>query len=482
MELIVKANRIRAEFAAREVLDIDELEIYGYDRIGLVGHNGAGKSTLLKVLAGELALPGTAIQRFGKVALIPQLDAPETMDAEDPALLSRLGVAKLERETMSGGEETRLKLAAALGAGAHLLLADEPTCHLDRAGIDFLIGQLRAFDGALLLISHDRYFLDALVDKIWELREGKITEYWGNYSDYMRQKEEAAQAAQAHFEQTRMERARLERAAEQKRREARAVGKQKGGNKTNEGGRLAHMKSQGSKEKALHNAAKAIEGRLAQLDEDGAPERAHIVRFRQSKALELYNKFPIMGEHINLRFGDKVLLEDAGFVIPLGAKAALTGPNGAGKTSLLRMIYESAPGFRLSPKAVFGYFAQTGYELSGTQTVIEYMQEYSDYPVSEIRGALAAMGIGAMDIQKPLCVLSGGEIIKLLLTKMLLGRYNILLMDEPGNYLDLAGMEALEGMMRGYGGTILFVTHDRRLIENVADLVYEIRDKKLIKQ
>ncbi|SHI27709.1 hypothetical protein [Desulfosporosinus lacus] len=141
----------------------------------LVGANGAGKSTLLKVLLGELTLPGCKINRLGKFAYIPQLEEVIFQEIKDFALTGKLGVSQIEAQTMSGGEETRLKIAQALSEQVHGIFADEPTSHLDRAGIDFLIGQLKYFSGALLVISHDRYFLDEVIDKIWELKDGKIT-------------------------------------------------------------------------------------------------------------------------------------------------------------------------------------------------------------------------------------------------------------------------------------------------------------------
>ncbi|MBB6214318.1 macrolide transport system ATP-binding/permease protein [Anaerosolibacter carboniphilus] len=483
MELIIKAKDVHVEYTGRDVLDIDELELYDYDRIGLVGANGAGKSTLLKVLLGELTPPGCKINRLGGFAYIPQLDEATLQEVRDFALMGKLGVEQLEVKTMSGGEETRLKIAQALSEQVHGVLADEPTSYLDREGIDFLIGQLKYFSGALLVISHDRYFLDEVVDKIWELKDGKITEYWGNYSDYLRQKEEERKSQAAKYEQFVAERDRLEQAAEEKRKQARKIDqKAKGAAKKNSsenGGRLAHQKTIGSKQKKMYNAAKSMEHRIAALGNVEIPENIHTIRFRQSKALELHNPYPIIGTDISKRFGDKVLFEKASFIIPLGAKVALTGGNGAGKTTLIQMILNQEDGISISPKAKIGYFAQNGYKYNRNQEVMKFMQEDCDYNVSEIRSVLASMGFMQNDIYKMLSVLSGGEIIKLLLAKMLLGKYNILLMDEPSNYLDLLSLEALEKLMKGYAGTILFITHDKQLIDNVADVVYEVKDRRL---
>ena len=314
MELILKAKDIRVEFTGRDVLDIDELEVYDYDRIGLVGANGAGKSTLLRVLLGELTPAGCKMNRLGELAYIPQLDEVSLQEEKDFALVGKLGVEQLDIQTMSGGEETRLKIAQALSAQVHGILADEPTSHLDREGIDFLIGQLKYFTGALLVISHDRYFLDEVVDKIWELKDGKITEYWGNYSDFLRQKEEERKSQAAEYEQFVAERGRLERAAEEKRKQARKIEqKAKGASKkqnTEGGGRLAHQKSIGSKEKKLHNAAKSLDHRIAALGNVEAPEDIRRIRFRQSDALALYNPYPIAGTEITKTFMEEVLIDD----------------------------------------------------------------------------------------------------------------------------------------------------------------------------
>lgn len=424
MELIVKAKDIFLEYAGRDILDIEELEIYSYDRIGLVGDNGAGKTSLLKILSGNLTIADADVRRFGSIALIGQLDELDLDAAQDSGeMLSRLNVAGVAQETMSGGEETRAKIASALSQHASAIFADEPTSHLDQDGIRLLVGQLKAFDGALLIVSHDRHFLDQVVDKIWELKDGGISEFWGDYSDYLRQKEEERKA----------------------------------------------------------QAAKDMEKRLEALEGIEAPDSIRAVRFRQSKALELHSKFPISADDFSLSFGNCMLYDHAKFEIPLGAKVAITGGNGTGKTSLLKAIARRADGINISPKAEIGYFEQTGYKFDARQSAISFMQDGCEYSMTEIRGILASMGIGPRDLTKDVGVLSGGEVIKLLLAKMLLGRYNMLLMDEPGNYLDIKSAEALEQMMSAYAGTIVFVSHDKRLVENVADIVYEIKDTKLVK-
>ncbi|ABR48067.1 ABC transporter related [Alkaliphilus metalliredigens QYMF] len=484
MTLLIKAKDICVEYLGRDILEIDELELYSYDRIGLVGANGAGKSTLLKVLLGELTPSGSKIKRLGKFAYISQLDEATLQKPKDFALMGKMGVDELDVEKMSGGEETRLKIAQALSEQVHGIFADEPTSHLDREGIDFLIGQLKYFPGTLLVISHDRYFLDEVVDKIWELKDGKITEYWGNYSDYLHQKEEERKVQATKHEKFVAERERLEKSAEEKRKQAqKIVRKAKGAarkNSSESGGRLGHQKTIGSKQKKMHNAAKSIEHKIEALGDVEAPENSQRIYFRQSAALELHNPYPIIVTEMTKRFGDKVLFEDASFNIPLGAKVALTGGNGTGKTTLIKMILNREEGIDISPKAEIGYFAQNAYKYNLNQNVMEFMQESCDYNVSEIRSVLASMGFKQNDISKKIAVLSGGEMIKLKLAQLLLGKYNILLMDEPGNYLDLMSLESLEMLMKKYAGTIIFISHDKRLVDNVANVVYEIKDQEIV--
>ncbi|WP_442786248.1 ATP-binding cassette domain-containing protein [Isachenkonia alkalipeptolytica] len=224
-----------------------------------------------------------------------------------------------------------------------------------------------------------------------------------------------------------------------------------------------------------------MEQKIQALEKVQAPEQEHSLRFKESEGLRLHNPFPIIATEINKSFGEKVLFEKASFTIPLGGRVAFVGGNGAGKTTLMEMIMNREEGFEISPKAKIGYFTQGSYKYDGNQNLINHMQADCDYNVSEIRGALSSMGFTAVDLRKNLRVLSGGEIIKLMLLKVLLGKYNILLLDEPSNYLDLPGLEALESLIKGFQGTLIFISHDRRLVENVADVIYEIKNKKNIR-
>lgn len=482
MNLIVKANNIDLEYNGKQILDIPELEIYSYDRIGIVGKNGVGKSTLLKILTEQIKVENAKIQSYGKIAYIPQLEELQRKDIENKSILGKLNVHNVNRNNISGGEETKLKIAQALSEQTDAIFADEPTCNLDKESILYITNTLKYYAGSIVVISHDRYFLDEIVNKIWEIRDGKITEYFGNYTDYMEQKEIERQTNIKKYEQYIQEKQKISKSIDNKLKQVQQIGKNKNKNKTENGGRLSHQKSTGTKEKNLYKSVKSMEKRLESLEEYEKPLQEKPIHFRINNSLSLYNSVPILGENINKKIQDKMLFENANFKIPLGSKVAITGKNGTGKTTLLKMILNKENGIEISPKVEIGYFAQNGYKIEKDKQVLEYLKEQSDYSISEIRSIIAKMGVEQNTILRKIETLSGGETVEILLCKILLGRYNILILDEPSNFLDIESVKALEELMKQYAGTIIFVSHDKKLIENVADIVYEIKDYKIIKQ
>jgi macrolide transport system ATP-binding/permease protein len=480
MDLIIKANNIDVEYNGKQILDIPELEIYSYDKIGIVGKNGVGKTTLLKILLEQVKIEGVKINSYGKVSYIPQLEQIQTLNVEKNAIMGKLKVHNIKGANISGGEETKLKIAKALSESSDVIFADEPTCNLDEESIKYITNSLKFFTGSIVVISHDRYFLDEVVNKIWEIKDEKIIEYCGNYTDYLNQKELEKQSHLKDYEQYISEKERLYKSMEIKLKQAGKIGKSK--NKTEGGGRLAHQKSTGSKEKALHKSAKAIEQRIESLEHIEKPIKERQINFRLNSSLELYNSIQIFAEDLNKNFEDKVIFENAKFKIPVGSKVAITGGNGTGKTTLLKMILSNEKGIEIASKVQIGYFAQNGYKFEKEKNVLEFLKDESDYHASEIRSMIATMGIKQDVVSRKMGTLSGGEIVKILLCKMLLGKYNLLIMDEPNNFLDIDSITALEESMKQYKGTIIFVSHDKRLVENVAELIYEIKDYKLIER
>jgi len=483
MELIcAELENVELAFLNKQVLDISRLAIHQFDRIGVVGKNGSGKSTLLKLLAGEITQDKGTVKRMIDFAYFDQLSSGGNEEADDN-LRGKLTVPKTSPHNFSGGEHTRQKLAALFSNYQEGMLIDEPTTHLDQDGKKFFLDELTYYYGALVIVSHDRYVLDQLVTKIWEIEDGEVIEYTGNYSDYTAQKELAKEQQQEQHEKYMKEKSRLIKAAEEKKAKAdkvtqasKRVKKSEVKEKPN---KMFMTKSKDTIQKGIQRAAKALEQRVDQLEAIEAPKPDHIIRFNKPKALQLHNKFPIMADQLTLTAGDKTLLHKARFQFPLGHTVAITGSNGSGKTTLLHHILQRGEGLTISPKAVFGMYEQMEYQFTENQTVLEYMKKNSDDHESNIRSVLNKMDFKDTDLKKNIRYLSGGEAIRLVLCQLFLGRYNILILDEPTNFLDVFSIEALEEFLHGYEGTVLLVSHDRTFIEKVADVVYVLEDHKV---
>ena len=483
--ICLEIENVELSFLDRVILNIPRLAVHQFDRIGIVGKNGAGKSTLLKLMDGQIQPDKGNVKRFIDFAFFDQLETPENSEI-DYELKGKLSIPETEIENFSGGEQTRFKLAQIFSNYQEGLLIDEPTTHLDAEGIQFFIEQLRYYYGALVIVSHDRYVLDKLVNKIWEVEDGEVTEYTGNYSDYVAQKELEKRQQQEQHEKYMKEKSRLMKAAEEKRKKAakitQASGRVSKKQTKAKANKMFETKSKGTSQKAVERAAKAIEQRVEQLEEVEAPKEERVIRFPQSTALQLHNNYPIMGERLTLKAGDKILLKDASFQFPLGKTIAITGKNGSGKTTLLRHIMQRGEGLTISPKVEMGVYEQMDYQFMKEELVVNYLKNRSDYDEKKIRSVLHSMGFVGNDLRKNVCELSGGEAIRLVLCQLFLGRYNVLVLDEPTNFLDVFCIEALEKFLKAYEGTVVLVSHDRTFVDRVADCLYVIEKQQLIRR
>jgi len=474
--LLAECRNLKKSYGDRLILDIEHLRIYDQDRIGIVGANGAGKTTLLNLLSQKIEPDEGWVKLYGTCSRISQLVPPEEKTIRQE-MASAFKVHHTYRESMSGGEKTRFKLAASLSQNPAILFADEPTSNMDMEGIQLVETSLAQFSGALVLISHDRDLLDSLCTKIIEIEGGKIKTYSGNYSEYMKQKQEERELAQFEYEQYVKEKKRLERAILSTRERVKTMRKtpRRMGNSE---ARLHKMGNQKAKA-ALDRAIKNMEERIRHLEVKESPPNIEKIRLDIGDVQKIYSKVIIEGNGLNKSFGDKVIFQDARFQLENGAKAGLIGPNGCGKSTLLKMILNREPPIKIAPNARIGYFSQELSILEEDKCILDNVMAESVYEENFVRILLGRLLFKGDSVYKKVGVLSGGERVKASFAKIICSGFNLLILDEPTNYLDLPSLEAVEEVLREYEHTLLFVSHDRRLIHSLANQIMIIEDRKI---
>lgn len=475
--LLGQIKGLKKYYGNRLVLEIDQLDIYAGDKIGIVGRNGCGKTTLLQILTNQIESDEGKSQLYVPYAYITQLEEVDTKEIEEYKM-KQVGVENLSGEGLSGGEMTRLKLAKELGKENKLLIADEPTSHLDYEGIKALETRLKRYDGAVLLVSHDREFLDSICNKVLEIEKGKVTLYPGNYSKYKVLKEKEFERSQLEYEEYVSEKQRLEKAMQGTKEKSKSV-KKTPSRMGNSEARLHKMGNQGAKLN-LDKAAKRLKSRIEQLEVKQQPQKDRQLIFDAPCTKKIYSKIAIQGIDLDKSYENKVLFNQSSFKINTGTKTAIVGPNGSGKTTLLNMIIEGNEQIRVSQAAQIGYFRQDIGNLDPSKTLLENIMVSSIYNETFVRTLLARTLFAREDVDKKVEVLSGGERVKGALIKILVSDINLLILDEPTNYLDIYSLEAIEEAIKAYQGTVVFVSHDRRFIKNVASHILEIKDHQIV--
>ncbi|MDD6579181.1 MAG: ABC-F family ATP-binding cassette domain-containing protein [Lachnospiraceae bacterium] len=456
------------------VLSHFNFEIRGQEKIAIVGKNGAGKTTLLEVLAGERPLDrddkaeGRGQKRFSTARDLSITYIPQRMNLDPEAraqdllsgdsvlarrLFTELGFSlddlqKKIRE-FSGGEQRKIQLLRGFLEESDLLILDEPTNHLDLLTTNKLEHFVRSFPKALIYVSHDRYFMDETAEVIWEISKGKLTPYVGNYSSYRKEKREKVERQAKAYERQKAEIQREEELIKRFRNKARKA--------------------------AFARSRQKILDRMEKVEPPAKEEaRIHEARIHSVEILphRLGAKWVLQCENLKIGYG-KHVIRQVDFRIKRGQKIGIIGPNGAGKSTFLKTIVGKVP--KISGKMTLGnqidlaYFDQDSANLTSEKSVHDwYLNRFPSLTEKELRKTLASYLFIGEDLKKRVSDLSGGEKSKLLLSALLEERPNFLLLDEPTNHMDIPARETLESILKSYKGTILFVSHDRYFLQEVA--------------
>ena len=389
----------------------------------------------------------TAMEEYGHAREAFETAGGYQHEADIPQVLEHLGFSAADYAkrvgSYSGGEQTRLALAKIVLSSPDLLILDEPTNHLDIAATEWLEGFLKNYEGAILLVSHDRYFLDAVADTIVDVENQRITVFRGNYSHFRLQKDEQRVRQEALYAQQQAEILRLQDVI-----------------KKNMGGDAVQSKLR-----------QRMETRIDRMDkvERAVTDNRAVRALFDADAAGRIGRDVLRAESLTKTFGSRTLFDSLSFLIERGERVGLVGPNGAGKTTLVKLILGMEQPTRgsvsLGHNARVAYFSQHAADsLSPGLSVLDSILDVADMTETEARNYLARFLFTGDDVFKGVAMLSGGEKNKLALARMILEPCNLLILDEPTNHLDIASCEALTEMLAKYDGTLLLISHDRYLL------------------
>ncbi|PIE93291.1 ABC transporter ATP-binding protein [Bacillus fungorum] len=522
---ICSVNNVTKSFGGNIIFENISLEIKNGERVGLVGRNGSGKTTIFQLLTGMESLDTGAIHmkkgtRIGHVAQIPKFDEGMTVydvlssafktekeleremrtleknmaEEQEPSALQKLmerygviqekfaflGGYEIEANIMkvanglqvtelftrsflelSGGEQTKVSLAYMLLQKPDLLLLDEPTNHLDLFAVEWLEQFLKEYNGTVMVISHDRYFLDEVVTKIFDLEDGEIHVYHTNYSRFVEEKEERLlQEFQAYQEQQKKIK-KMKEAIKRLREWANQA------NPPNEG---------------LHKKARSMERALERMEKLKKPILERKQMGLQFEGQERSGKDVVVMKEVSKGFADHPLFNEANLHVRFQERAAIVGRNGTGKTTLLKLLLEEiepdAGEIRIGSSVKIGYLSQHAYG-NMKSNVLEAFREYVAVTEGEARHILAKFLFYGPAVFKKVTQLSGGEKMRLRLAQLMYQDINFLILDEPTNHLDIESREVLEEALEQYNGTILAVSHDRYFLNKLFEKTYWIDERKL---
>ena len=479
---LLTMEHITKSYTDRILLDDVGFSINENEKIGVIGINGMGKSTLLKVVAGieECDSGKISMGNHVKICYLPQTPIFEegttvlkaavagnvddinrwSIEAEAKSMLNQLGFTDYDEkvEHMSGGQKKRIALVNALLTTAEILVLDEPTNHLDNAMSEWLEEYLIQFKGALLMVTHDRYFLDRVVNRIVEVDKGNIYNYPGNYSEFVRLKEE---------------RQNMELATERKRKSLL---------RTELEWLHRGARARSTKQKAHIDRIKAMQ----EIEDIQAEKRVLL----DSISTRMGNK-TVEVSGLCKRYGDRNLIEDYNYIFLKNDRIGIIGPNGCGKTTLLKMINgivkPDAGSIEIGQTIKLGYFSQENEYMDDSMRVIDYIKEVGEY-VTTTDGKITASQMlerflfdGAMQWSY-IGKLSGGEKRRLYLLRILMSSPNVLILDEPTNDLDIQTLTILEDYLDRFEGIIIIVSHDRYFLDRTINRIFSFEGNGRIRQ
>ncbi len=455
----------------KTILSHADFTVKEKEKIAIVGRNGAGKTTLLRLLANELELDrddrrkGPGIYSARKISIgylnqinksdndrtVLQLFGEEEYHVAYDKLFTGMGFEIKDKKKrfceFSGGEQTKISLIKVLLSKPDLLLLDEPTNHLDIKALEWLENYLKNYEGAVVIVSHDRFFLDQIVGTVYEIENKKLTRYAGNYTDYRKEKQKSLAIQKKAYERQQAEIAKLKSLIE----------------------KFKHKPTKAS----FARSRKSMLERMEKIEKP-CEEEVHIFTG------EITPEFPgskWVYEAKNLKIGyDKEVLAELSLKIRRGQKIAVIGENGVGKTTFLKTV----AGFispidgesSLGNSILMGYFDQLSAAIDSKKTVAEHFHDlFPALTEKELRRTLGAYLFRGADVNKKVMDLSGGEKSRLVLAELTQSRPNFMVLDEPTNHMDISAKETFESAFKAYKGTMLFVSHDRYFVKEIADAI-----------
>lgn len=482
--MLLNVDNISKFIKHNEILKDISFKLYRKDKVGIVGKNGIGKTTLLRILVSELESDTGHVKFYGRYGYLPQnlfieshMYVYELMEetkkyGEFLELLNRFGLNTIEQQkiqTLSGGEKTKLYLIRLLLQNPDILILDEPTNHLDYESIEWLKNFINSFNGAVLMVTHDRYFLDKTVSKIFELEDKHITEYSGGYTFYANKKKAALDKARLEYGIYVKEKRKLEAAA------------RKHMERANKYNNMSKDDFQRHKAAKIAKRSKAIISRLENMEEKEKPSIQKTIKIKLEGSSEKTSNILIRAEQISKTY-HRTIFKNISFNIISSTRAALIGKNGVGKSTLLKSLVGKVPvegKIYIPPSIKIGYFSQELEDLDLDCTILQEMKKtYKDE--SHIRTFLGCMLFRRDDVYKKIGDLSFGERVRVAFLKLMLEENHLLILDEPTNFLDIPTREIIEEALLDYEGAILLVSHDRYFVDKIATEVWELTEQGLV--